>query len=133
VGQALDAAYDAHFARHGLSGGRFTVLMMLAKAPGHTLSAGELAGCSSVTRASMTGLLDTLEAAGLVRREASAEDRRRTLVHLTPAALAQLELTLPDHFRRTAALMADLSEAERSTLVQLLDKVARAIPAVRDP
>src|SRR5215218_9639211 len=106
VGQALESAYDAHFARHGLSAGRFTVLMMLAKAPGHTLSAGELADCSSVTRASMTGLLDTLEAAGLVLREASPDDRRRILVSLTPGALAQLELMLPDHFRRTAALMA---------------------------
>jgi hypothetical protein len=40
---------------------------------------------------------------------------------------------LPDHFRRTAALMAGLSEAERETLVALLGKVASAISAVRDP
>jgi DNA-binding MarR family transcriptional regulator len=133
VGQALGAAYDAHFARHELSAGRFTVLLMLAKAPDHTLSAGELAECSSVTRASMTGLLDTLEAAGQVQREPSADDRRRILVRLTPAALAQLEAMLPDHFRRTAALMAGLSEAERETLVALLGKVASAISAVRDP
>ena len=133
VGQALDDAYDAHYARHGLSPGRFTVLMMLAKAPEHTLTAGELAECSSVTRASMTGLLDTLEAAGLVQRESSSEDRRRTLVRLTPVALEQLERMLPDHFRRTAALMAGLSEAERTTLVELLTKVAAAVPAVRDP
>jgi hypothetical protein len=40
---------------------------------------------------------------------------------------------LPDHYRRIAGLMAPLSEAERTTLCELLRKVASGIPALRDP
>jgi hypothetical protein len=40
---------------------------------------------------------------------------------------------LPDHYRRVAALMAPLSQAERATLQQLLKKVSSGIPALRDP
>jgi DNA-binding MarR family transcriptional regulator len=46
------------------------------------LTAGELARATGLTTASITGVIDRLEAAGYVRRERDASDRRRVVVHL---------------------------------------------------
>jgi DNA-binding MarR family transcriptional regulator len=45
-----------------------------------SLTAGELAKATGLTTASITGVVDRLEAAGLVRRERDATDRRRVVV-----------------------------------------------------
>ncbi len=137
LGHAMTGAYDAHLARHGLSMGRFVVLIRLfsvAEAEsGRGLTPAELAESSSVSRATMTGLLDTLEKDDLISRQDHPEDRRMYTVHLTSKARKLLEGMLPDHYRRIAGLMAPLSEDERTTLRELLSKVASGIPALRDP
>jgi DNA-binding MarR family transcriptional regulator len=48
------------------------------------LTAGRLAELTGLTTGAITGLVDRLEEAGLVRRERDAEDRRRVIVHLVP-------------------------------------------------
>ncbi|NMO21833.1 MarR family transcriptional regulator [Pyxidicoccus fallax] len=137
LGHSLTGAYDAHLSRHGLSMGRFVVLVRLFSMEevdtGRSLTPAELAESASVSRATMTGLLDTLEKDGLISRQDHPEDRRMYTVRLTPKARQLLEGMLPDHYRRLSALMAPLSEAERSTLRELLAKVASGIPALRDP
>ena len=128
--RAGDEAYrqsEGFFSEHNISPGRFTVLMLLSdKLGGEPLSQtpAELAEKAGVTRATITGLVDTLERDGLVRREHDSDDRRMMLVHLTHKGHATLKEILPGHFKRMAALMAPLSENERKTLVRLLDKVA---------
>lgn len=133
----LSDAYDAHFTRHGLSQGRFVVLIQLFQAENDEdawgLSPAELAELSGCSRATMTGLLDTLEKDGFISRQDHPEDRRMYTVHLTPKAREMLQGMLPDHYRRIAALMAPLSQDERATLKHLLAKVSSGIPALRDP
>ncbi len=52
------------------------------------LTAGELARATGLTTASITGVVDRLEEAGLVRRERPASDRRRVVIRLNkPEAL----------------------------------------------
>jgi DNA-binding MarR family transcriptional regulator len=127
--RAGDEAYrhsESFFNEHGMSPGRFTVLMLLYdKLRGEPLprTPAELADKAGVTRATITGLVDTLERDGLVTREHDAGDRRMMQVHLTPKGHAALKEILPGHFKRMAALMAPLSEHERKTLVRLLNKV----------
>jgi DNA-binding MarR family transcriptional regulator len=115
---------------NNISHGRFGVLMLLAqgcpgdaaeKSPG--LTPAGLADSARVTRATMTGLIDTLERDGLVRREADAHDRRMMRICLTPKARNFLRQMLPGHFKRMASVMAGLSEPERKTLVKLLNKI----------
>ena len=127
--QAGDEAFrlvDSHLAEHGISQGRFMVLMLLlnkrTNCP-HPRTPAELADLAHVTRATITGLIDTLERDGLVRREPDAKDRRMMIVSLTPKGGAVLEAILPPHFQRMAALMEPLSHEERKMLVQLLGKI----------
>jgi DNA-binding MarR family transcriptional regulator len=131
--RAAMQAFDAHFARHGLSEGRFTVLMLLLMHPEHNQSPSELADRAGVTRATMTGLLDGLERDGLVAREPHPADRRTIVARLTSKGEEFLRAMLPDHFRRVAALMAALTEEEQRQLVNLMVKVQAGIPAVSEP
>ncbi len=122
---------EAHLARHDISQGRFGVLMALwgnCRRDGDTsLTPAELAERTGVTRATMTGLVDTLERAGLVARAPHSDDRRMTSVMLTPPGEALLNKILPEHFRQMAWLLEPLNEGERATLVRLLTKIlARA-------
>ena len=115
-------------ARHGLSSGRFAVLMILQRrcvGSESSLGPAELADAAGVSRATMTGLIDTLERDGLVTREPDPKDRRMMNVCLTRQAQETLQDVMPDHFKRMAWLMAPLSEQERQTLLQLLGKIQR--------
>jgi DNA-binding MarR family transcriptional regulator len=47
-----------------------------------SMTAGELARATGLTTASITGVLDRLEAGGFVRRERDPHDRRRVIVYL---------------------------------------------------
>lgn len=123
---------EAHFSACNLSRGRFTVLMLLMdkkKNEPSPQTPAALADKAGVTRATMTGLIDTLERDGLVRREHDTGDRRMMLVTLTAKGFDFVGSILPEHFRRTSHLMASLSLEERKTLVRLLNKVAEQASA----
>ena len=132
-------ATERTLAGHNISQGRFGVLMLLWRGcraaesgPLATVPAplpvprtpAELAEAAGVTRATMTGLIDTLERDGLVTREPDPHDRRMLSVRITPKADAFLRQFLPQHFRVMNALMSTLSESERKTLVRLLMKIS---------
>jgi DNA-binding MarR family transcriptional regulator len=132
--QLLRAADDIFHAReailagHELSQGRFTVLMLLLdKLENRAIprTPAELADSAGVTRATMTGLIDTLERDGLVKREPDPIDRRMMSVHLTARGHEVLREVLPGHFKWMAAMMRPLSEGERKTLVRLLTKISQ--------
>jgi DNA-binding MarR family transcriptional regulator len=73
-----------------------------------------------VTRATVTGLLDSLERTGFVRRSANPTDRRSLVVEITPAGLAVTQKLRTIVHRQEKAWMAGLSEPElRSYIAQL--------------
>jgi DNA-binding MarR family transcriptional regulator len=78
----------------------------------------------------MTGLVDTLERDGLVKREPSPDDRRMLLVRLTVSGRTYLDKILPDYFRRVTLVMNQLTVDERKVLVSLLGKVQQSLSAI---
>ena len=117
----------AQFAEYGITQGRFMVMIMLMKKVGEgcpkVYSPAEIAEQLQVTRASVTGLLDSLEKDRFVRREPDPNDRRMMSVHLTERGQAFLDDFLPPHFALISQLMAGLDVSERTTLVSLLKKL----------
>jgi DNA-binding MarR family transcriptional regulator len=116
-------ALNTHFSRYGLSMGKFTLLMHLFQAPEQGLTPSECAERAGVTRATITGLLDGLERSSLIERQAYPADRRMLTIHLTEKGRELLSQMLPDHFCRTTGLMANLSNAEKMMLIELLGKL----------
>lgn len=136
---------ERYLNENNISQGRFGVLMLLWKGgqrrekmeadacPDAPRTPAELADAAGVTRATMTGLIDTLERDGLVRREPDPDDRRMMSVRLTGKAEGFLRQMLPGHFQTMAKLMAPLSETERKTLVRLLTKVLQHASEISSP
>jgi DNA-binding MarR family transcriptional regulator len=131
---------ESHLASHGSSQGRFSVLMSLWRScrqnedGAQTLSPAELAERTGVTRATITGLVDTLERDDLVTRTPDPADRRMMSVRLTAKGERLLGEILPQHFQRMAWLMEPLNEDERRTMVRLLGKITqRAAEAPQAP
>lgn len=75
----------------------FEVLLRLARTPGESLTAGELARAVALSSGGATRLIDRLEAAGLVAREADIRDRRVVRVGLTAEGSSALAAALPLH------------------------------------
>ena len=73
----------------------------------------------------MTVLVHGLEREGLVRRTRHADDRRVTLVSLTPAGRAIASQQLTPAWQQAAALFGELSEHDRTELLCLLGELAR--------
>jgi len=144
AGDVVSGVSERSLARHNLSWGRFGVLMLLwrstrqrgangsngARLPPGPHTPAELAEAAGVTRATMTGLIDTLERDGLAKRVPDTEDRRALSVVLTPKAQQLLRQTLPGHFQLMNTLMRSLSASECQTLVQLLNKIIEQAAAM---
>lgn len=146
TGDEVFAVADRNLADNNISHGRFGVLMLLWRSTqpraaklmgaedcscGGPRTPAELADAAGVTRATMTGLIDTLERDGFVKREPDPDDRRMMSVRLTAKGDRFLNDFLPGYFKAIAGLMTPLSESERKTLVRLLGKVQQHVATLR--
>jgi DNA-binding MarR family transcriptional regulator len=107
---------------HGLTGPQYNVLRIL-RGEGKPLPMQEIASRTVQVVPGITGLVDRLETAQLVRRERSTEDRRVIFVAITPRALevlAQIDEPLVALEKR---LLGGLTQNEQRQLVDLLDRI----------
>src|SRR4051794_38030623 len=81
----------------GLSVQWFEVMLRLVRTPGAQLTMSELASQSTVTLSGLTRVIDRLEEAGYVRREACPTDRRVSYATLTAAGKRKIEEAVPKH------------------------------------
>jgi DNA-binding MarR family transcriptional regulator len=85
-----------------------------------------LAGLVAYDRATLGKVVDKLEARGLVRRAPAPNDRRAKQLTLTEAGRALFDTALPHVRAIQPEMLAGLSEAERRTFLDLLDKATLA-------
>ncbi|ADE53183.1 MarR family winged helix-turn-helix transcriptional regulator [Coraliomargarita akajimensis] len=130
----------AHYGECGITQGRFMIMLLLmdnecvdpttewftARTP------AELADKAQITRASVTGLIDSLEKDEYVRREPDPNDRRMVSVHLTEKGKAFMDGFLPPHFEMINQLMASLDEDERTVLVKLSEKLIEGVRSYKE-
>jgi DNA-binding MarR family transcriptional regulator len=99
------------FARFDLNSGLFDVLAALRRAgPPFRCTPTYLAESTMLTTGGITGRLDKLEAAGLVERERSDDDRRIAYAKLTPKGLEIVDVLVGEHLDNERDLLAALSE-----------------------
>ena len=127
---------NQHFADHGIAQGRFLVLMLLMEKsevdyPCPSTPA-EIADMASVSRATVTGLLDTLEKDGFISRTPDENDRRVTTISITDAGRDFMANILPPHFRILNHIMKPLTAKERSTFVDILTKISAHVETTQD-
>src|SRR5881396_1260765 len=86
---------DPHIRSLGLTPSQFDVIATLGDTEGMTCKM--LSEQTLVTKGTLTGVLDRLEKKGLVERVPSREDRRSTIIRLTPKGNAQFRSVFPTH------------------------------------
>ena len=92
---------------------------------GGTMAA--LAEALEVTPRNITGLVDGLEAEGLLARRADAADRRATVIELTTTGQRWADRHLGPLTKAVAAAFADLSARDRRELARLLAAVRSSV------
>ena len=83
------------------------------------------------TTGTMTGILDTLERKGYVRRIADPSDRRRVLVDITPQAQHLLDDVLPTVLQARVHALAAFDDTALHALLETLDAISKGIDAVQ--
>ncbi|WPJ97799.1 MarR family transcriptional regulator [Coraliomargarita algicola] len=125
----------AHCAESGISHGRFMILVLLmnkdqVQGDSSWITAStpaELADLAQISRASVTGLLDSLEKDGFVCRKHDTSDRRTVSIYLTEQGQEFLDKFLPPHFKMMSQLMNVLEREEQAQLLLLLEKLASGV------
>ena len=127
VSQAINDRFAADLAGYQLTEGKFFVLACLfieelfANADPCPSDIAEKLG---ITRATVTGLLDGLERAELIRRRRDPSDRRMITVSLTDRARGVLDELLPSlPLSMQPVISESLNTGERATLLALLTKL----------
>ncbi len=87
----------------------------------------ELGEVLLVSRANVTGLVDSLERKHLVERAVKPGDRRVRFVRITKAGQHLLEQLLPVHYASVRELLKELKSGEKATLNALLTKLRRSV------
>jgi len=122
LGSYVAAEFDRTLTTTGVDPRTYAVLMALATQDGQ--SQRQLSARLGIHRNAMVAVIDSLERQGLAARRSHPEDRRAFAVTLT----AKARKLLPDLDARGHALEDDitspLSPEERTTLRQLLQRVA---------
>lgn len=134
--RTADAIWNASrlfFQEWDLSPSQFNVLNLLHSSP-EGLSQSELGRQLITHRSNVTGLVDRLEARGLVQRKEAAGDRRAYRVVLTRAGSALLKQILPCYYEKADRVWDGVSSGRISELLTALDHVARNTShAVKNP
>ena len=115
------------FREYGLTSSQYNVLRIL-RGEGKPLPILEIAERTVTVVPGITGLIDRLEQAGMVRRQRCPEDRRVIFVAISEQALKlldRLDGPIRDLQRRS---LAHLTPAELKTLIRLLEKVRESSP-----
>jgi len=87
------------------------------------MSPSELGERLIVTRATVTGLLDSLERRGFVSRSANRADRRSLVVEITPAGLVVAQELRTMIHRNEKDWLGDFTDEELGTYIGLLHRI----------
>lgn len=109
---------------HGIGTAQQAILFTLLKNDTATLSS--LVRELGMTKSSLSGLVDRMEKAQLVRREPSAHDARSALIRLEAKGRDCAARSLPETKRINAALLEPFSTAERAVIERFLLHITEA-------
>ena len=114
-------AYAEAFAPLGISEGDYGILVALRRAGDpYQLTPTDLARARMMTSGGMTAGLDRLERRGLLERRPNPDDRRGSIVALTPEGLTKIDEAMAVHARIEHQLVASLPADQRAELAALL-------------
>jgi DNA-binding MarR family transcriptional regulator len=129
LARELEARLEPVYRAHGLEPGWHDVLATLRRnGPDYRLRPTDLTEATMLTSSGTTKRLDKLEREGLIRREADPNDRRGTLITLTPAGRELIDAVTAAHLANEKRLLEALNADEQRTLADLLRTLLTGLP-----
>jgi DNA-binding MarR family transcriptional regulator len=120
--QLLNDQVNTVMRRHDLTFARYEVLAWLATDPESPLTLSWISKTLRIPPATVTNIIDRLEADKLIRRVPHPSDARTTLAEITTRGRRVADLATRD-LNTTVYEQIGLSEPERSQLVELLARL----------
>jgi DNA-binding MarR family transcriptional regulator len=121
LAQHLERSVNAALARHELNLGLFDILATLRRVgPDGKLTPTQLSKSLMLSSGGMTNRLDRLETAGWIERLRDPDDRRGTLVALTPSGREVIEVAAKTRFEEAEEAMPQMDAKDRKALTGLL-------------
>lgn len=109
---------------HGVTPVQYAALHAVGRHPG--IDQRTLAGLIGFDTSTIGGVIDRLEARGLMLRRTSPEDRRVRLLALTDEGSATLEAVVPSMLRAQERMLEALPEGERVEFMRMLRTLVAA-------
>lgn len=122
--QAFASYSENHVRQLGLTPAQFDVIATLGNTPGMTM--GQLSEKTLVTKGTLTGVVDRLEAKALVQRIVPEDNRRSIVVVLTAEGEAVFKQVFPVHLAYIQERF-DRLESSELELLQVLLKRLRSV------
>lgn len=111
----------AHARTLGYTAAQFDIVATLGNTEGMTFK--ELGEKTLITKGTLTGVVDRLEARGIVRRAGSPTDARSTIVRLTRKGEREFERVFQPHVAHLKRAFMAFDEAEMDRLDRLLHRL----------
>jgi DNA-binding MarR family transcriptional regulator len=111
---------------------RFQILGLLWASGAGGVPHKEIVKALEVTRATVSGLMTSLERDGLVKSAVDRDDRRNQNASLTSRGRAIFEKSIDTNLASLRAAFATLSADEQATLTSLLQRLRQGFIAVRE-
>ncbi|WP_407540989.1 MarR family transcriptional regulator [Deinococcus radiomollis] len=125
VHSLMSRQIQATMTEHDVTRPQYSVLRLLLEEGEQTANA--LSSHMGVTPGNLTGVIDRLEAAGLVQRERDPQDRRCVTLRLTEAGSEKARSIIPSTRGRVERLFAALNPQELEAFRGSLKKLEAAL------
>ncbi|MGA8010498.1 MAG: MarR family winged helix-turn-helix transcriptional regulator [Thiomonas sp.] len=109
---------------HGLTPVQYAALQAVRNKPG--MDQRSLARTIGFDTSTIAGVVDRLEARGLMRRNASQTDRRVRLLDVTAEGVALLDVALPAVLRTQERILEPLAPKERAEFLRILRQLVQS-------
>lgn len=126
TGNLLKKYGNAFFSDRLSSEAQFNIMMLLKNAE-KPLTQNDLSERLLVDKSNITGLIDRMEKAGLVKRIAVKEDRRCYHLKLTPTGEDVYQCVERPYYDKIHKLMSIFSETEVNHIIDFMDRLQEAI------
>jgi MarR family transcriptional repressor of emrRAB len=127
LGREISALLEEILKPRGLYETDYRTLMMLISQPDGVAHPSDLCADVAQSPANMTRVADGLYERGLITRVPSEEDRRRTILRITPAGETLVRTLLPDTTERVRTIFAEMPQAIRDALLEQLRTIVMRI------
>jgi DNA-binding MarR family transcriptional regulator len=120
--------------QHGLTMSEVEVLLLLSRAPDHSMRRIDLSHDVRLSPSGVTRMLDRMEGTGLVEKGACKQDARVSYAVLTDEGMARLQEVWPDHVAAIERLLGErFDPRELDQLRELLNRVADQVECEPGP